>query len=111
MRLRTFFANLLANVPLLQCLTEPAAKEPRDQQRRDRRVCRAKRDVLKDVEGLYEIPILFPEMEVKEFVKEVIDHYPWSSPANGNRSRNAFTTLSVATPREPFTKIKSPSLT
>src|SRR6185369_10886951 len=34
-----------------------------------------------------------------------------SSPANGKRSRNALTILSVATPRDPLTKIRSPSFT
>ena len=74
MRLRTFFPNLLTNVPLLQRVDQLAAEEEGNQQRRDRRVRRAKCDVLENVEGLYEIPILVPEVEIEEFVKEVLDH-------------------------------------
>src|SRR6185295_4036858 len=87
-----------------------AAEEERDQQGSDCRVSSAKRDVLKDVERLYEIPILVLEMDVDEFVQEVVDQLS-SSPANGKRSRNTLTILSVATPRDPFTKIRSPSVT
>ena len=74
MLLRSFFANLLADVPPLQLIDQRAAKEERDQQRRYRRVSGAEGDVLENVEGLYEIPLLVPEVHVKEFVKEVVDH-------------------------------------
>src|SRR5215510_2628494 len=110
MTLRTFFANLLAHVPLFQRIDELAAEEERYQQRRDRCVRGAKRDVLKNVERLDEIPILILEVSEEELVKEVVDHLS-SSPTNGKCSRKALTILSVATPREPFTKIRSPSLT
>jgi len=73
-RLWAFFANLLPDVPLFQKFNELAAEEERDQQGRDRRLSSAERDVLKDVERLYEIPILVLEMAVNEFVKEVVDH-------------------------------------
>src|ERR1051325_2079377 len=110
MSLWAFFANLLAHVQPSQCLNQPAAEKERYQQRRDRRVSSTKGDVLKNVQRLYEIPILILEVSVEELVKEVVDHLA-SSPTNGKCSRRALTILSVATPREPFTRIKSPSLT
>src|SRR5215510_7376010 len=109
MTLGAFFANLLAHVPLFERFDQSAAEEERYQQRRDRCVRSAKRYVLKNVERLYEVPILVLEVGIEELVKEVVDHLS-SSPTKGKCSRSALTILSVATPLEPFTKIRSPSL-
>src|SRR6266480_2528930 len=74
MRLRTFFANLLSDVPSLQTFDQLAPKQKRDQHGGDRSISRAKSDVLKDVQRLYEIPILILEAAIDQFVKDVIDH-------------------------------------
>jgi hypothetical protein len=123
--LRTFFAYLLTHVPAFQCFDQFPAKEKRNQQRGDSRVGGAERDVLKNVESFYEEPILLFEVVVNDLVKDEVNHFlaeggsllsvePYafvSSPIKGKFSFSALTTLSVATPREPLTKIKSPART
>src|SRR5690349_2997745 len=111
MCLRTFFPNLLAHFPSLLRFDQLAAEDERDQQRRDGGVSGAKRDLLKNVERLYEIPVLIFEMRVKQLVKKVVNQFRRSSPAGAKRSFNALTTFSVATPRDPFTSTRSPSRT
>src|SRR5947208_7439742 len=74
MRLRTFFADLLANVPSLQTFDQLSPKQGRYEHRRDRSISRAKSDVLKNVQRLYEIPILIFEAAIDQLVKDVIDH-------------------------------------
>src|SRR5256885_7947144 len=74
MRLRTFFANLLPDVPSLQTFDQLSPEQERDQHRRDRGTGRTKGDVLKNVQRLYEIPILIFEAAIDQFVKDVIDH-------------------------------------
>src|SRR6266536_1610248 len=81
MRLRTFLADLLSNVPSLQTFDQLSPKQERYEHRRDRSISRSKSDVLKNVQRLYEIPILIFEAAIDQFVKDVIDHFvsrPWS---------------------------------
>src|SRR6266550_5917218 len=74
MRLRTFFADLLSDVPSLQTFDQLSPKQERYEHRRDRSISRSKSDVLKNVQRLYEIPILIFEAAIDQFVKDVIDH-------------------------------------
>jgi hypothetical protein len=74
MRLWPLFADLLPDVPFLEPPDQFPAKQKRDQHRRHRGVRRPKGDVLKNVQRLYEIPILILESGEDQFVKDVIEH-------------------------------------
>jgi len=68
-RLRAFFANLLTDIPFLERVDELIPKQQGDQHRRNRRVGGTERHVLKDIQRLYEIPILIFESREDQLVK------------------------------------------
>src|SRR5207247_9401605 len=95
MRDGPFLPDHLADLELAQLAHHPWTKHQTDRQRRQTRRCRPKRDVTRHVQH--------GELRV-EWKQKMEEHY----------ARSAFsrsTTRSVLTPRDPFTRIRSPGRT
>src|SRR5262249_39025595 len=98
MRLRSLLANHLADLELAKLANEPRSKDQAERKRRQARRRRADGDVAQDVQHGKLRP------EERQLDEEVVEHQ-----ANSAFSRS--TTRSVCTPRDPFTRTRSPART
>ena len=73
MRLRPFFANMLADLKLLQAADEPRPQQQADQEGSECSASSTERHILDDVEGFQRRPVRTERIE--EFIKQVVKHY------------------------------------
>src|SRR5688500_18371473 len=84
---------------------QPGSQQQADQQRRQTRIGRAERDVLKNVEHPQRRPVAIQRIE--KFVKKVVEHQYYGSMLE-NAARRVLRACSSFTPRDPLIRTTSP---